>query len=138
MSTWIRLLPLELDSMDEAELIEPDNEVKDGEVVVGEMSSVCKRLFVLANLYQKQSEQFNLDSRYCTGDEKTQLEAKANEFGAKTSLLRTALWISIRDELELWNDQIGVRVGFKVVSRSEDDAPPDISDFFRHMFGGGQ
>lgn len=128
MSTWLQLLPLELDGINNDKMIEPMHPLEKADHVVGEMSDMSKRLFTLAQLLDKSGNQSKLDAQYCT-DKVERLEhmAQTNEFLAKSETVRTLMWIGIKDEFGLWNEGIGVRVGFKVVTqpeRSEDDIPP--------------
>ena len=129
MSTWLKLLPIELDGLSSADFIEPPHrDIKDDKVV-GLMSEDCKRLWTLHILLEKVSQQYRLDAHYCRDEaEKEKLETKAVECAEKAHAMLAIMWIAIRDEFEIWNRTIGIRVGYKVVTNSEpsNDMPPSI------------
>lgn len=127
MSTFLKLLPIELSSIDEPDIIEPEHPLEKNDHLVGEMSDMIKRLFTLGWLLQKDAKQSSLDAQYCTDKvKKVELQSKARELTAKSNVLKELMWIGIQDELGLWNENTGIRTGFKVVttSTSEDDGIP--------------
>ncbi len=135
MSTWLKLLPMELDSVHD--IINPEEPVDKGEKIVGQMPESVKKLFTLGRLLEKDANQSLLDGRYCPDKErKLELEAKAAEYGAKSTVIKMLMWIGIRDEFGLWGSNVGIRNGFKVVvvPNTNDDA----QSFFGHLFGGKQ
>lgn len=135
MSTFLKLLPLELSGI--KEFIEPSFKTESGDHVVGDMSDADKRLHTLGHLLEKDAAQYQLDAHYCNDPvRKEELEAKAHELKMKSGILTGLMWISIRDELGLWDKNIGVRKGFTVVERPDNDND-DLSPFLRGLFGGG-
>ena len=132
MSTFLKLLPLELSGVKESEFIEPDHPLEKSDQVVGDMSDTAKRLFTLGRLMEKDASQFRLDAHYCNDEaKKSELAAKSDELAAKATFVRDLMWIGIRDELGLWGKGIGVRPEFKVVTMPDisDDIPPIIKRF---------
>jgi hypothetical protein len=133
MSTWIKLLPLELDSIKDSDIIEPDWEVQSGDCIVGEMSYTMKRLFTLSRILEKEADQLMLTRKYCANKEmKLELEAKINQYRTKAEFVKLAAWISVKDELGLWHKNVGVRFGFKVVTFEAQD---DADNMLRGMLG---
>lgn len=134
MSTWLKLLPLELS--DVKDVVEPEDEPARNEKVVGQMSELDKKMFTLGRRLSHRGKQLELDSHYCAGaEEKLELESKAREYVAKSMALAAIMWIGIRDEFGLWGvSEIGVRAGFKVVisPNSEDN---NIPPFLKGLFG---
>lgn len=129
MSTWLKLLPLELDGINESEFIEPDVALKKTDQQIGTMSEMARRLYTLSRLLAKDANQFNLDAHFCNDKvKKSELVAKSLEFVAKATVIQELVWIGIRDDLGIWDEPIGVRMGFKVVTYPEtgDDMPPFI------------
>lgn len=127
MSTWLKLLPLELDGINKPEYIEPDHPLAKGEHSIGEMSDMTRQLYTLGILLEKDGRQHQLDANYCDDRaKKLELETKAAEFLSKSNIIRELMWIGIKDEFGLWGENIGVRIGFKVVTRlkKDDDIPP--------------
>lgn len=126
MSTWLKLLPLELDDISESDIIEPTYELEKNDHKVGEMSDMSKRLFTLGQILEKDANQYHLDFQYCNvKEQKVELEAKSYEYIAKAGLIKQMLWVGIRDEFGLWGNNIGVRAGFIVVTKPDtDDMPP--------------
>lgn len=137
MSTFLKLLPLELSGISANDIAEPEYEMEEGDREAGIMSEDVKRLFTLGRQLEKDSTQNMLDGKYCTDKaRKLELEAKAYELEAKSRAIKELMWISIRDELGLWTEGTGIRRGFKVVvtKEKENDLPP----FLRHFLIGGQ
>jgi len=132
MSTFLKLLPLELNEL--TEFMEPPAEVAPNDRLVGDMSDTDKRLWTLGKAMEKDCNQYQLDAKYAPNKEqRNELMAKAHELGAKSNILISLLWTSIRDEFGLWSEpNVGVRADFKVVIAPE-DIPPLIKGI---MFGG--
>lgn len=127
MSTWLKLLPLELDGI--TNFIEPDHPLTEGDQEVGEMSDMSRQLFTLGRLLEKDARQLRLDAHYCNDEvKKLELEGKCAELMDKSNVVRELMWIGIKDDFGLWRDSIGVRVGYKVVTRPDtsNDVPPII------------
>ena len=134
MSTWLKLLPMELDTI--KGFIEPEFTIKNTDKVVGEMSELTKKLFTLGRLLEKDGNQNKLDSHYCADNEhKLELEAKAAEYTMKAQAVKILMWIGVREELQLWSANIGIRSGFKVVVIPDNDND-DIPPFLKSLFGG--
>jgi len=133
MSTFLKLLPLELNDL--SEFMEPPAEVALDDRLVGDMSDTDKRLWTLGKAMEKDCNQYQLDAKYATSkDQRNELIAKARELGAKSNILISLLWTSIRDEFGLWSESnVGVRAGFKVVI-----APEDIPPFIKGIMFGGE
>lgn len=130
MSTWIKLLPLELDSIKDSDIIEPDWEVESGDFTVGVMSDAMKRLFTLHRMLEKEADQLVLTHKYASGKAtKLELEARINQYKSKAEFVRHAMWISIKDEMGLWHENTGLRIGFKVVTFVDESNP------LRDLFG---
>ena len=134
MSTWLKLLPLELSGMDKVEIIEPEYPVGKNDHLVGEMSDMTRRLFTLGRLLEKDANQSKLDAQYCPDKaRKAELQSRANEFMVKSNIIKELMWVGIKDEFGLWNISIGVRAGFKVVTMP-DSQNDDIPPFFKGLF----
>ena len=129
----MKLLPLELNSIDNDHIIEPDYEMETEDTVVGTMPEMSKKLFTLGILLEKDANQHMLDSKYCMDkSKKLELEAKAQELAIKCSVVKALVWIDIRDTLGLWGTNLGVRCGFKVVTypNQNDNMPPFLKRLF--------
>lgn len=132
MSTWIKLLPLELDSIKDADIIDPGQELREGDHVVGDMSRTAKQLFTLARMLEREADQLLLTRKYCVDKRlASELDAKIDQYKTKSQFVRDALWISIKDDMGLWSTNAGVRIGFKVVTYECDEA----DNPFRKLFG---
>lgn len=135
MSTWMKLLELELSSMDKGEIIEPPAEMEQGDRAVGEMSDAVRRLYTLGRMLRKNASQLALDCHYCSDKTKrVELEARTSELTAKAQAIIDIMWIAIKDELSLWGENVGIRIGFKVVTSSE--SPNGMPPFLRRLLGG--
>jgi len=135
MSTFLRLLPLELAEIEEDSFIEPEDEVAPNEHVVGEMTPDQKRLYTKCRLLRKEGLDVLNNLTICRRNEQQQL-AKASELARKSQAISEMFWVAINDEFALWDkDHIGVREGFKVVwieSNNEETPPP--GDFLKWLF----
>lgn len=129
MTTWIKLLPLELNGINK--LIEPPDDIKKGEHKVGTMSEELKRLYTLWKESYRLAEQHKLNHRLepSVDEEKTW-----KYYDYKTDALREIFWFCVHEEFDLWGKPTtAVRKGWQVVWYEE----PDILPFFKHLFGGG-
>ncbi len=135
MSTWLKLLPIELAGINDDEIVEPPYGIETGDIVVGDMPAMSKQLYGLGMALERDASQFALDARYCAEPEKKEaLGVKAGELMTKSKTLKDMMWISLKDEFGLWDKSIAVRKGFKVVITEDDDVPPIIR-LFRGMGG---
>lgn len=140
MSSWIKLLPLELSQIEEDEIIEPETEVKrSAERVVGEMSIDLKRIYTRWRILFESADRAILEAKYSRKKEQQkELIARALELHEKAEAMEKIFWISIKDEFGLWglidNDEnsVGVRKGFKVVSFKQDPSEA-LRDFLRGL-----
>uniref|UniRef100_A0A6M3JEH3 Uncharacterized protein n=1 Tax=viral metagenome TaxID=1070528 RepID=A0A6M3JEH3_9ZZZZ len=136
MSTWLKLLTMELDSIAKADFMEPPEALSPNDNVIGDMDDSDKRLFTLSRLLIRDAQQNKLDSNFCPDKgRREELENKAMNYGAKAQVVKELLWIGLRDRFGLWNGTIGIRAGFKVVTIHNDNTDDDISPFLRHLLG---
>ena len=133
MSTWIKLLPLELNDI--SAFIEPTDKTKKGEKVVGAMSTSLKQLFTLWMSTERAAAETMLDIKYSgvTAEKK----AKMGEMREKANALQSIFWIAVKDELSLWGgDTIGARTGYQIVEFKAPPEPPFMK-FFRGIIDEG-
>ena len=122
--------------MTEEQIIDPGYKLEKGDTVIGEMPLDSKKLFALALELERLSKQNKLDAEFCADPiAKAEFLVKAEEFGAKCNVLRSIMWIGVRDSLGLWDKSVGVRAGFKIVTRANNDNMPPI---FRILGLGGE
>ena len=136
MSTWLKLLPLELQSIPEREYINPKAKVdpkKDH--IVGDMTEDQKKLYTRWLNLEQVFEQTLLEAKYETDEDKQKkLLIKVEELHTKAEVVKEIFWISVRDEFELWGKgAIGVRKGFKVVWSEEENEPKTLRDFLSRL-----
>ncbi len=136
MSTWLELLGLEFQYIEEKDCVEPKAKLDSKkDHVVGDMTKDQKKLYTYWLNLQREAEQTLLAARY-ENDEGRQKEIllKAEELGAKAGVIREIFWISLRDEFALWGKgEIGVRKGFKVVWSEEENEPKTLRDFLSRL-----
>lgn len=113
MITWFTLLSLDLQDVDK--LIEPIDEIKEGETVVGTASDDLKKLWTLCKANRKAAELLTVELKYSSSP--TPDRAKTEELLAKSKVMEMIFWIGVHDELHLWGhaQQCGLRVGWQVV-----------------------
>lgn len=126
MGTWLKLLPIELDSIKEADIIEPDVPLQKDDQHVGVMDTTTRQMFTLMRLLRKDAKQNQLDAEYCNDKAvKAEHETRYHEYAIKAELISGLMWAAIKDEFSLWHEEsIGVRHGFQVVISSPEDVPP--------------
>jgi len=131
MSTWFKLLPLDIEDVDE--LIEPIDEIKEGETVVGAVSDDLKKLWTLCKAGRKAAELLEVELRYTPAP--AQERARVAELISKARVMEMLFWIGVIDELQLWGhpEQCGLRVDWQVVEFKAPEMP-----FPFKFFPGGQ
>ena len=130
MTTWLKLLPLELQEI--TDFIEPPQKVVRGDNLVGVMSDDLKKLYTLWMLVDKEAEQSKLNYRFT---HKPEDEHKALEYGAKTEALRCLFWVCLKEEFDLWSKSIsGIREGWQVCWTDESVYRFPFTDLFRGLF----
>ena len=139
MSTWLKLLPLELSEI--TEYVEPQTELDPQKFhVLGEMTEDLKKLYTLWFTLAKQKDEYLLAARYAKDEKEEKLNlTRAIELGEKTEVVKQIFWISLRDEFNLWNKlvidevMIGVSKGFKVVWSERPSGPRNLLDYLRGL-----
>lgn len=132
MSTFLRLLPFELQEVQEYS--EPDSEVEKGDHIVGIMSDDLKKLYTLWRQFSYRASELALQLEY---GRQNVSRAEVDEIKTKAGLLGGLFWIAVSDEFGLWNRKsTGVRKGYKVVWSDEEG--PDLSSFLRRLFDLGE
>ena len=131
MTTWLKLLPLELQEI--TDFMEPPAEIKKNDNVVGVMSDDLKKLYTLWMMCTREAEQAKLNHRFSHSLED---EHKAVEYKAKAEALRHIFWTCLNEEFDLWNKYTsGIRKGWQVCWSEESDDEPHIPDFLRRLLG---
>src|SRR3989344_3670549 len=115
--SWLKILPMELSSIDAKEFIEPDEKIDQrADVVVGEASDDLKRIYTLVNKLQEVGARYSIDARF-SKDNRLRSDAgkKAYELAKKIEVLMEIFWIALKDDFDLWDkDSVGIRKGWKV------------------------
>lgn len=131
MSTFIKMIPLELDEIKEYR--EPGMALEGTDHIIGDMSDTLKKLWTLWKQVQYSAAELGIKLQ-CGEQDISQ--AKICEMEAKSEVLRALFWIAVADEFDVWDKgHLGVRQGYKVVWS---DKPPEgmLPPFFRQIFGG--
>jgi len=131
MSTWVKLLPLELQEVNE--LMEPTEEIKDGEKIAGVISDELKKLYTLWKASKKSVELLIVELEYKKATE--QERGKIAELKTKARALEMIFWVGVCDELGLWNNVEmipSIRAGWRVIELKQPESP------FRFLFGNQQ
>lgn len=118
MGTFLKLLQLELSSLEQNNFFEPDAELENNDNIVGNLSEELIRLFSLWRLTEKETMEIIIKERYghFSDEQRKELLYDANKAHQKSEFLRELFWIEIRDEYHLWDKpQIGIRKGRKIV-----------------------
>jgi len=123
MSTWLKLLPLEIQSVDT--LIEPTEEVKEGETVAGVVSDGLKKLWTLSSAGKKAAALLEVELRY-TPSAGPEERGRMTEQASKANAMEMIFWIGAMDELQLWGhpEACALRVGWQVVEFKRPETNP--------------
>ena len=136
-ATWFKLMPTELESLSENELVRPLVELEGRDHIVGSIDSDLdlQKLYALGRRLIAESERLLIDARAARSrEEMGELVSRAKEFNEKGELIVSIFWASIRDSFRLWDKpSIGIREGWQVVWSDEDTSLPS---FLRDLFGG--
>ena len=130
ISTFLALLGLELDSLDEKDIYEPDHEVSPKDKKCGDLNDNLIKLYSLWQNCEKSAAEKMMEARYSRGteDQKAEASLKAYELGSKASFIGELFWIEVKDTCHLWDkENIGVRRGRIVVWYEPE--PPRIIGF---------
>lgn len=121
--TFVKLLTLLLSDVDK--YVEPQNNIDDHDIVLGEASDVAKRLYTLWMQHQKSSDQIGLDLKYEENKSEESM-AKYSELAGKARIFESLFWCTLNDEHGAWMKPIGIRKGWKVVQ-----VPPKPPGFLK-------
>lgn len=115
MSTFLKLLPLELQSLDK--IVEPNIPMQKGDNLIGIVNDdTIQRMYTMSVELRRETEQIMLNAKYANEDESKELMVKATELGMKSSTIGALLWVMIRDDFHCWDkDSLDLRSGWKLV-----------------------
>jgi len=131
MTTWLKLLPLELQEI--TDFMEPPMEVEQNDNIVGVMSDDLKRLYTLWRVCTRGFEQAKLDYRFSNNNKDL---VKGQEYKFKAEALQRIFWTCVNEEFNLWDKpETGVRKGWQVCWSDESSGEPHFPEFFRRLFG---
>jgi hypothetical protein len=130
---FIDLIKLDLDSLKEEDLFEPNVPLQGDDRLVGDMSLEHKKLFTLMTLTLKQSEEIKLRARFSSNEDQRKLFEEFALLTSKYDLLNTMFWFEVKLTYRDLNSKssIGVRQGYKIVWN---DSSPNPLDMLRKMF----
>lgn len=126
MSTWLKLLPLEMTTVEDFR--EPTDKIDPRyDHIVGEMSDDLKRLYTLWMQIDRESERLAHEAKWESDEaKKRQLVTNVYEIYKKAEILQEIFWISLKDDYQLWDKpSVGVRKNYQVVW-TEERNPFDI------------
>lgn len=137
MGTFLGMLSIELGSLDESELFEPEQEKTARDHVAGEMSPALVKLFTLWRMTDKSLDEKAMQLKWrgkCDSGSMQDFMHDARKLKSRSEVLETIFWHEVRDEFNLWDREvIGVRKGRLVVwSKARKPNFP-----FPFMFGTG-
>jgi len=114
MCTWLKLLPLELQEVED--FVDNPDEPGPGETVVGVMSDDLKRIYALRVSNMIKATTKVLESALKPHNSRLELLADASRLEYQANALDSIFWIGINDEFGLWDKpNVGIRKGFQVV-----------------------
>lgn len=91
-------------------------EPEDGEVVKGELSLYCKKLYTLVALYARECDRMQVELKYASEEEKGRVEYALFKAQAKNNLAGEMMYSSIREDFKIFGSKhVGVRKGYLAV-----------------------
>lgn len=137
MSTFLKLLPLELEGVDKSQYIDPGSEVEKTDNIVGTAPDNLKKLYTLWKLKDKAAAELALKATYSRSKEEViEHLSKASEYHYKAEALKQLFWVAIHDEFSLWDKEVaGIRTGWQVIWHDDDNPSPDLRDYLQRLFG---
>jgi hypothetical protein len=131
---WLKILDLELKELKKEQFIEPEAEVSQFEKVIGTMTEDQIKLYTLSEIYGKASMESYVQARFSRKEEeKSKSYKKAIELKRKSEVVLQIMWISINEELDLWNEpNLAIRKDYKVVVTPP--SFPELPDFIKNFF----
>lgn len=136
ISTFLALLSLELDSLGEEDLYEPEHELGPKDEKCGVLNDDLVKLYSLWQNCEKAAAEKMIEAKFSHGTKDQRMEAtlKVQELRIKAELVGELFWIEVKDACHLWDkDNIGVRKG-RVVVWFEPE-PPRITGIGFSPFG---
>ena len=133
--SWLKMLAMELSSIDIKEIIEPNEEVDPRlDVVVGEASDDLKRIYTLVNKLQEAGARYSIDARFSRDNSlRADAKKKMQELKDKIETLMKIFWIVLKDDFDLWDkDIVGIRKGWKV-TYSKGERPTSFLDILKNF-----
>ncbi|MFC2038745.1 hypothetical protein ACFLUG_03130 [Chloroflexota bacterium] len=121
--TWLKLLMVEIVSVDT--VVAPIDELEEGEteMVQGYISEGLRKLFTLWRATEKRARLLAVEREYTKMDEDSLGEV--SELNTKARMLEHLFWYGVKDEFGLWGrtGPLAVRAGWKVVVHDMPDLP---------------
>ena len=117
MLTWLKMLPMELDSI--TEYLNPGTPIDYKDKIIGTASNDLKKLYTLWRLKEKEAEQNKIDIKFGKSqEERTESIIFLRKNMEIFESLRGLFWIAVKDEFDLWKVEasVGIRSGFTVVT----------------------
>ncbi len=134
MFVWTDNISRQLGNLVEAEISEPEGEVEPTDHVVGIASEEVRRISTLASLFRRKAMEAEIEVRFSKDEIREQSSIKMRRFAENADVLAKIMWISIRDEFNLWDKPtIALRKGWQVVWSKSDI--PSIGDILGGFFG---
>lgn len=132
-SSWFRMLPIEMEMITTDEMIEPEGrDVETNETAVATADLDIKKLYTLMIKTEEKATRTLVDARYERDHEKKQqLRTQAIAQKGKADVLREILFSVIRDTYNLWDENIGIRAGWLIVTYKEKNKKGDFRDFLK-------
>lgn len=114
MSTFLKLLPLEL--QDVKEFFEVSFEVKKDDNIVGTASDDLKRLYTLWQQKERMKDELKIKQQYEKISDREKYATEASQLGSKADAIRDLFWIGVNDEFNLWDKaNVGIRKDYIVI-----------------------
>jgi hypothetical protein len=120
LGTFLKMLNIEFNDIDEQDLYEPDSDYRPGDEKVGDLNDHLIRLYSLWKVTERVSQEKTIEANFFRGSEadKKLIHDKSLELASKSFILESIFWHEVREEIKVWGKSyIGVRKGRAIVKQ---------------------
>ena len=132
-TSWVNLVNLELDTIEEDQILDPKSEVQEGEEPLGTVGLQSRKLYTLwqNTIRETKSSKINLEFENHSEAEEALIYKDLAHLQEKAKVLKTLFWYTVHEQTESWGDSIGIRAEFLVVKARPSNP---LTDFLGDMF----
>lgn len=133
MSTWMKLLPMELEDI--KDFADTGKETHPEDKVIGTLTDEHRQLFTLWHRLKRAADLEEVELKYeASAETRAERQGKCFELFQKATCLENLFWIAVNEDFKLWPTQfLAIRKGWVLVQRPAPKGGPH--QFFQIMGG---